>query len=416
VSAGKDIWVYWDHLSPNGVPELLGRLTAQSIRGKEVFSFAFDEGWLKSHPGHFLDPDLQPYTGPQYSAKADFGLFMDASPDRWGRKLMLRREALRARKAGEKPRALQESDFLLGVYDLTRMGALRFRLTPDGEFQNNDLGMAAPPWARLRELEEASHHLDNDLPASEHERWLSMLLAPGSSLGGARPKACVTSPDGRLWMAKFPAKHDLHDTSAWEAVAMRMAHDIGIQVPETKLEVFSHHGSTFLARRFDRTSTGQRIHFASAMTLLGKSDGADADSGCSYLDLAELIVQISARPNEDLRDLWTRMAFSIAISNTDDHLRNHGFLWNGNGWSLSPAYDLNPNPEGNGLSLNITADDNTLDFNLALETAPFFRLSPQDANAVLAKIRDVTRQWRGYAKACGIPHADQDLMAPAFRS
>ena len=145
-------------------------------------------------------------------------------------------------------------------------------------------------------------------------------------------------------------------------------------------------------------------------------DGTDADSGCSYLDLAELIVQISARPNEDLRELWTRMAFFIAISNTDDHLRNHGFLWNGNGWSLSPAYDLNPNPEGNGLSLNITADDNTLDFDLALETAPFFRLSPQDANAVLAKIRDVTRQWRGYAKACGIPHAAQDLMAPAFRT
>ena len=186
MNSGKTIFVYWSPVDGEQ-PESMGVLSAQNVRNKEVFAFEFDSEWLRRHPEYRLDPDLQNYTGPQYSVKANFGLFMDSAPDRWGRKLMMRREAIRARKAAEKPQTLLESDYLLGVYDETRMGALRFKLSPDGGFLNDDTAMAAPPWARLRELEEASRHLEDDTLTSEHEKWLSMLLAPGSSLGGARP-------------------------------------------------------------------------------------------------------------------------------------------------------------------------------------------------------------------------------------
>ena len=414
MNSSKKIFVYWSPLGNENQPEQMGVLTAQVVRSKEVFSFEFDSEWLRRHPEIRLDPDLQHYAGLQYSAKANFGLFMDAAPDRWGRKLMMRREAIRARKAAEKPRTLLESDYLLGVYDETRMGALRFKLSPDGRFQNDDMAMAAPPWARLRELEEASRHLEDDALGTEHEKWLAMLLAPGSSLGGARPKACIVSPDGDLWIAKFPAKNDVVNTSAWEYATMLMARDAGLDVPEVKKETFSAKGSTFLVKRFDRVGT-RRIHFASAMTLLGKTDGMDADSGCSYLDIAEFIIQQSVQPQQDLHELWRRIAFSIAVSNTDDHLRNHGFLLTGEGWRLSPVYDVNPNPQGLGLSLNISLDDNSLDFSLAREVAPFFRLKPQEADVILDNVRGVVTNWRSYARRSGLDDDEMEMMAPAFR-
>ena len=414
MNSSKKIFVYWSPLGDGNQPELMGVLTAQNVRNKEVFSCEFDSEWLRRHPEIRLDPDLQHYAGLQYSAKANFGLFMDAAPDRWGRKLMMRRETIRARKAAEKPRTLLESDYLLGVYDETRMGALRFKLSPEGRFQNDDMAMAAPPWARLRELEEASRHLEDDALGTEHEKWLAMLLAPGSSLGGARPKACIVSPDGDLWIAKFPAKNDVVNTSAWEYATMLMARDAGLNVPEVRKETFSAKGSTFLVKRFDRVGT-QRIHFASAMTLLGKTDGMDADSGCSYLDIAEFIIQQSVQPQQDLHELWRRIAFSIAVSNTDDHLRNHGFLLTGEGWRLSPVYDVNPNPQGLGLSLNISLDDNSLDFSLAREVAPFFRLKPQEANAILDNVRGVVANWRSYARRSGLDDDEMEMMASAFR-
>ncbi len=410
MASGKEILVYWNHLS--SVAELFGTLSVQNIRNKEVFAFAFDENWLKKHPDYrSLDPDLQLYGGAQYTGKANFGLFMDSSPDRWGRKLMMRREAIRARKSNEKPRPLQESDYLLGVYDETRMGALRFKLSATGAFLNDDSAMAAPPWARLRELEEASRKLENDALSNEHEKWLAVLMAPGSSLGGARPKASITSPTGDLWIAKFPSRNDHGNTSAWEYATMQMAKDAGLDTPDVKLESFSRNGSTFLCRRFDRKK-GKRIHFASAMTLLGKSDG---DKETSYLELAEYIVAFGAKPQEDLRELWKRIVFSIAVSNTDDHLRNHGFLLSAQGWRLSPVYDLNPNPEGSGLSLNITEDDNSLDFELALEIAPYFRLNANEASTILRSIQQVVSNWRGYARRNGIANADMELMSPAFK-
>lgn len=415
-SAARDIQVYWAHALPPGTPpRLMGTLSVQTIRNKECFSFAFCEQWLKERPPLALDPDLQHYGGRQYATKDNFGLFLDSAPDRWGRKLMQRREALRARKAGEPASPLQESDYLLGVYDETRMGALRFRCSPDGPFLNNDTALAAPPWTRLQELEEACRHLEADSPTDEHGKWLSMLLAPGSSLGGARPKASVTSPDGDLWMAKFPSRNDDVSVAAWEYATALMARDAGLHIPEVRLLHLSKRGATFLSRRFDRHGD-IRLHFSSAMTLLGKRDGDNAENGSSYLELAEFILSHDAAPEADLAELWKRIAFSIAVSNTDDHLRNHGFLLQEDGWRLSPMYDVNPNPEGVGLSLNVTEDDNSLDFDLPLQVAPYFRISLRDAKGLLDDLRRVTRSWRNYAEHCGLKRDEQDLMSTAFRA
>ena len=409
----RDIFVYFDHNTCRD-PLLLGVLTAQFTRGKELFSFSFDSNVLSTSDFPQLDPDLQFYAGPQFTSKSNFGLFMDSSPDRWGRKLMQRRESFRAKRANEKSRTLLESDYLLGVYDETRMGALRFRLTPDGNFQNDDQIMAAPPWTQLRELEDACRHLETEDAKNEHEKWLSMLIAPGSSLGGARPKANCCSADGNLWIAKFPSHHDEANIAAWEYTVTRMARDAGIDVPECRLEKFSRYGSTFLAKRFDREGKS-RIHFASAMTLLGKTDGNNADDGCSYLDIAQFITQYGANPQEDLPELWRRIAFSVAISNTDDHLRNHGFLLTQQGWRLSPAYDINPNADGQGLSLNISDVDNALDFELVMEVAPIFRLTRDNANKMLSKIKETVSQYRSYAGRAGIAQSEQERMASAFR-
>lgn len=415
MSASRVIHVFWDG-TPGQPPAPLGLLTVGTIRGKEVCSFAFDTAWLKNNPARTLDPDLQLYAGPQFPPNGTFGIFGDSAPDRWGRMLMQRREAAHAREEGRAARKLAESDYLLGVHDATRMGALRFKLRPDGPFLNDDDELSAPPWARLRELEEACRHVeDDDGNGTERTRWLRMLVAPGSSLGGARPKANVTDPKGRLWIAKFPSRHDTDDAAAWEYALMLMAHDAGLRTPEVRLEKLSRRGTTFLTRRFDRTDAGGRVPFCSAMTALGRTDGDGADGGTGYLDIAEWITRSGAAPEKDLPELWARIVFSIAVSNTDDHLRNHGFLMTKSGWTLSPVYDLNPNPGGTGLALNISETDNTLDFTLAEEVAPAFRLNAARAGATIKKIRAITAHWRRYATRAGISAAGQNRMAPAFR-
>lgn len=412
---GRSWHVYFDHRTAGGQPPLMGILSAHRSRGRELFSFELSPAWLEQRHDCILDPDLLLFSGPRYTEKENFGLFMDSAPDRWGRRLMQRREALIARREARQPRPLSESDYLIGVYDETRMGALRFKAKPDGPFLNDDTAVAAPPWARLRELEAAARNLeDNQAPADDHAKWLRILLAPGSSLGGARPKACVVAPDGSLWMAKFPAKNDDCDVAAWEYMTYLLAREAGLHLPEAQSTRLSPHGTTFLTRRFDRDG-GRRIHFASAMTLLGMHDGADIRNGATYLGLAEFIQTHGADPEADLHELWTRIVFSIAVSNTDDHLRNHGFLYTDRGWRLSPAYDLNPNPQGLGLSLGITEEDCSLDFGLALQVAPAFRLKPAEAETRLTRIRATVSHWSETADRLGIPRAEQTLFAPAFR-
>lgn len=413
----KQILVYADW-EPFPQPVLMGTLSSLLLRGKEVFSFEYDKNWLYQNPVQILDPDLQFYAGPQYlrSEKINFGLFLDSSPDRWGRLVIKRREAALARRESRKEIRLQETDFLLGVYDQHRMGGIRFKTTEDGPFLNDNKEMAAPPFSSLRELEHASSIIENeDITAPDYLKWINLLIAPGSSLGGARPKASVIDPQGQLWIAKFPSKYDDKDIGAWEKVAHDLAIAAGISMSKAALMKFNSRHHTFLAQRFDR-SMNKRIHFASAMTMLGLNDGADHHEGVSYLHLAEFLLRNGANVERDLEELWRRIVFNISISNTDDHLRNHGFLLTPDGWVLSPAYDLNPNETGLGLKLNISENDNALDIELAMQVSPYFRVSTTRAKEIIKVVQNAVGTWREVASNCKISRNEQIIMEAAFRS
>ncbi len=409
----KIIYVY-DHFSSDE-PLLLGKLYVNAQKGTENYSFEYDNDWLKNtNLAVSLDPDLMSYGGRQFpNGSGIFGIFSDASPDRWGRILMMKRERLQADKENRKPNKLGDSDYLIGVYDETRMGGIRFKLEPDGEFLSNDKETATPPWTTLRTLEEASRHFEDDAKKL-NEKWLNQLIRPGSSLGGARPKATVVDTEGNLWIAKFPSQNDENNTGAWEKVVHDMAKMCGLNVPESKLETFSNLGSTFLVKRFDRDKN-RRIHFASAMTLLGKKDGASAADGTSYLDIAAFIKANGARPKADLLELWKRIVFNIAVSNTDDHLRNHAFIFTKTGWTLSPLYDVNPVPYGNDLAINIDEMRSDLDIDVAIETADRFGINEADAVKIADEITTIVREnWEKLAKQYNIPRGKIEDMRPAF--
>lgn len=410
---GKTIHVYESFRADE--PKKIGSLYVTSGKGAEHYAFEYHTDWLNQNRFSFiLDPDLALYEGRQYPIdKTTFGLFADSSPDRWGRLLMKRRERILADKEGRKPKKLTDSDFLLGVYDKTRMGAIRFRLEEDGPFLSDDQENAVPPWASLRTLEEASRKFEED-ENSLNEKWLNQLLKPGSSLGGARPKATVLDAKGELWIAKFPSKNDEFNTGAWEKVAHDLARLCKLNVPESKLETFSKLGSTFLVKRFDREG-GRRIHFASAMTMLGKTDGASAEDGSSYLDIASFLKSNGASPKKDLEELWKRIVFGMAVSNTDDHLRNHGFLLTPSGWKLSPLYDVNPVPYGDELSLNVDSHSNQISIDLALGVSNQFELTGQEARSIAEEILTTIREnWESLAASHGLSHSSVDYMRPAF--
>lgn len=415
-----EIYVYIDACNLVEKPLLTGVLSATQIRGKEVFSFKADEGWLAIPSLTHLDADLQPYTGNQYAPqnKNNFGLFLDSCPDRWGRVLMQRREQLRAKDKNLSMRRLKESDYLLGVYDGNRMGALRYKTSPDGPFLDDDKTMATPPLTSIRALEQASLGYEKQVSedSQEYKQWVRMLYSPGSSLGGARPKANVIDENGDLWIAKFPSHHDNTDIGAWEYIVTSMAHDFGLQVPKINAKRFSSQFHTFMTKRFDRLSTNKRLHFASAMTLLGYTDGNDANDGISYLELAEFLQRYGGNNQQkDLTELWKRILFNVAISNCDDHLRNHGFILTPKGWELSPVYDLTPNPNGTGLKLNIDESNNTLDIDLVLSTASFYGISDQEANKQVEKLKTIIASWPTRANKLGIPRAEQSMMEAAFK-
>ena len=412
MTAAKKIYVYENWMAPE--PSLMGCLYAETLRGKEITSFEYSPSWLTDHPGLLaLDPDLQLFSGRQFTPldKPMFGILSDSCPDRWGRLLMDRRETILAKQENRKPRNLLETDYLLGVHDEARMGALRFSLQEGGPFLSCESDMAAPPWTTLRDLEAASIAFEKD-ENIYNNRWLQMLLAPGSSLGGARPKATVKAPDNSLWIAKFPSRHDLYDSGAWEQVTHELAKACELNVPESKLERFSDTGSTFLVKRFDRRS-GRRILFSSALALLGKTDGDSSES--SYLDLVQFLTSYGASARTDLRELWRRIVFNMAVSNTDDHLRNHGFLLTPKGWRLSPMFDVNPNPKGNYLSLNVTLDDSMINTDLAVEAASFFGLKKDEAAEEAKLILSIVgNSWRPIAESFGISRDSQEILAPAF--
>jgi len=400
-------------------PTLIGVLYVTLLRGKEVFSFEYDSRWLASNKSLVLDPSLQLFHGRQYAAdeQKNFGIFLDSSPDRWGRLIMQRREAQLAREQARPPRKLMEADYLLGVYDEHRIGALRFKTNANGPFLDNDRNYAAPPWTSLRELEHASLELEkaDANKQKDYAKWLMMLIAPGGSLGGARPKASVIDKKRHPWIAKFPSQNDSYDVGAWEMLVNNLAQRAGIIVARSQIKKLNSRYHTFLSKRFDRNNQGKRIHFASAMTLLQHTDGADASNGVSYLELAEFIIRNSVQPTEDLEQLWRRIVFYMCVSNVDDHLRNHGFIFQpSHGWLLSPAFDINPEPAGTGLKLNVSTIDNAQDLQLAKEVCEYFRVKPPVADRIIQQITHVVSQWRDEAIALGISASEQEYMENAF--
>lgn len=414
----KEILVY-AHWQEMNEPVFMGFLYSEVVRGKEIFSFEYSSEWLKSKYAQIVDPDLLLYSGPQYlkNDKTNFGLFLDSSPDRWGRVLMKRREAAIARKEKRRPENLYESDFLLGVFDEHRIGGLRFKLDENGPFLNADTRFSVPPWTSLNELAQISQKVENEdaFDDPEYLNWLNVLIAPGSSLGGARPKASVKDSAGNLWIAKFPSRYDEKDVGAWEMVVNELASECGINIAPVKIEKYSNRYSTFLSKRFDRKQN-VRHHFASALTLLGYTDGTDFSEGASYLELEEFISVNGADVKRDLEELWKRIVFSICVTNTDDHLRNHGFILTEKGWRLSPAYDINPSETGTGLKLNISENDNSLDFALALDVIEYFRLEKSKAENLIKKIKEVVSNWREIANKYKISKSEQEIMQRAFRS
>lgn len=380
----------------------LGTLEYDELRGKEVSSFELDSDFVLHPSVAFLGPDIGLFRGKQYPTLSyGFGLFQDAAPDSWGRKIIRRRE-----KRGN----LRESDYLLGVFDLTRVGALRFKAEGLDVFVNADGDNPAPPWTTLRTLEDSSRRFEED---DTDESALAVLLRPGTSLGGARPKASVTAPDGSLWIAKFPSKEDDIDTGAWEYLVHILAEESGICVPDAQAQKFSKTGTTFLCRRFDRDGS-RRIPFASAMTMLGCEDRQEDDNG-TYIDIAGFLMQHGAKPDIDLPELWRRMAFSLLVSNTDDHLRNHGFVAENGKWRLSPAYDLNANiKRPQSLSLELDAGVPIENIDTLLEAAEYFRLGKEEVNAQLKRIRAAVAKWRDVAVRLGIPRREQEEMSVCF--
>ncbi len=403
-------------------PLRLGTIRARSSgTGGEMIDFVFSDDALVDSQlkKHRLDPRLQAVAGPQYPAhpRRTFGMFADSSPDRWGRRLIERRFARDKREHRIPQNAhLVESDYLLGVHDAFRSGALRFTLNDGGAFLDDRDRVGAPPLVRLRELEAASRVIEtNTGDAAAMDDALNILLAPGASLGGARPKATVVDERGALWIAKFPSVSDDHDIGAWEAVVHQLAERSGIRVAESACARYTDAGTTFRVCRFDRGADGERIHFASAMTLTDHLDGDGADTGASYLDLADVLMSQGAATDADLTELWRRIVFNIAVSNTDDHLRNHGFLLTANGWRLSPAYDMNPVANATGLALNVDERDNALDFDLARSVADVFRVGPERQGEIFATLRAAIADWRSVATSLKISRQEQSQMASAFR-
>ena len=393
-----------------GPPCLVGTLAHD--RGQ--IRFHYEREWLRDARAFALDPDLSLDEAPFFPKpeQGNFGIFLDSSPDRWGQTLMKRREALQAKDEKRTPRTLYAWDYLIGVQDFTRQGALRFRLAGSEEFLGNEK-MAAPPITTLSELEAVAYQLSSrridDLDALR--KWLSVLVAPGASLGGARPKANFTEADGSLWIGKFPARDDDRDVGAWELVVHGLALKAGVDVPAAKAVRLNNAFHTFCVQRFDRVN-GTRRFYASAMTLLRK----EQSEGTSYLELAQFLrgKGDGAHANADLEQLFRRVAFNVAIGNRDDHLRNHGFVLGATGWRLAPAFDVNPNIDKAEHVLNIDDADNRPSLQTVLTTAAFYGLTEERGKQIVEEVASAVDAWENLARQAGIARGDVELTVGAF--
>ena len=411
----KEILVYADWYMLDS-PQLIGKLYFASLRGKSVYSFQYDTDWIKTRIS--IDPDLPLFSGLHYApSNENFGIFKDSSPDRWGQQLMIRREILLSKIEKKEPLTLSGIDFLFGVHDSHRMGALRFKETEDGEFMSNDQRLSAPPRTSLSELEYAVDQYEKNADRLDENslKWINQLIAPGSSLGGARPKADVVDTKGKQWIAKFPGKNDDSDVGLWEMIVHDLAIQAKITVPNAFLKKLASPYHTYLSQRFDRTEDHKRIHYASAMTLLHRTDGDDAESGVSYLELVRFIKSESADATIHLEELFRRILFSVCVSNTDDHLRNHGFLYTEAGWMISPAFDINANETGTALKLNIDEEDNALEIELVMKTAPYYLLSDKRATEIKDEVIKAVSSWRKTAAKYKVSALEIERKARAFK-
>lgn len=406
------LYVYADFDWLNA-PTLVGELGYESLRGSDNYAFKFDDNWLRQYGSLYLSADINNYPGQQYTqpGRDIFGCFSDALPDRWGRLLLNRREQILATEEKRPVRKLSSFDYLIGIDDFSRMGGFRFKTNPDGEFINCDSHLRIPPLTDLRSLVAASMEIEkseeqNRLP---EKKWIQQLVHPGSSLGGARPKAGVRDADGCLYVAKFPSRNDDYDVSLWEHLSHLLAKKAGVIAAETSVIPTGDKYHALLSKRFDRMADGRRIHFASAMTLLGLSDGSNAQTGNGYLDIVDFILQSCCQVEDNLRQLYRRVAFNIAIGNTDDHFRNHGFLLTPWGWTLSPAYDMNPTTN-EYQSLLITSSTNKADLNLLLEASEEYMISKEEATKIVQNVTDAVKGWRRMAASIGIAKREMELL------
>ncbi len=401
----------YTYVELGGANHLVGRLWARAAKGRQSATFEYDAAWLENPARFPLEPALTLTSHPHNTAlgRAMFGAIGDSAPDRWGRRLILRSEERKAREQKRTPRTLTEVDYLLGVGDTARQGALRFALAEGGPFLAAEDASQIPPLVKLPDLLTAAMRIAADKETAED---LRLVLAPGSSLGGSRPKASVIDKDGHLLIAKFPQADDTNDMSLWEAVALTLAAKAGIATPEWRLQKIGDR-PVLLLRRFDRRD-GKRLPFLSAMSMLDATDGNQH----SYLEIADALTQHGARPAEDHAELWRRIVLTILISNTDDHLRNHGFLYEPEeGWRLSPVYDLNPTPiqiKPRILSTAITEADATASLNLAFEVAEHFGLKPKAAKAIAREVGKAVSDWRHVAKSVGLTANEIERMASVF--
>lgn len=396
---------------------LVGELGYESLRGTDSYSFCYDHNWLRQYSDLYLSADINNYTGLQFTQpdRDIFGCFGDALPDRWGRLLLNRREQIRAQEEKRPVRKLSSYDYLLGIDDYSRMGGFRFKESPDGEFINCDATLRIPPLTDIQVLVAASIEVEkseerNLLP---DKKWLLQLVHPGTSLGGARPKAGVLNEEGELCVAKFPSRNDEYDIGLWEHLSHLLAKEAGVEAAETRAITAGEKYHTLLSKRFDRTTDGRRRHFASAMTLLGLTDGCNAQTGNGYLDIVDFILQHCCNVEANLRQLYRRVAFSIAIGNSDDHFRNHGFLLTPKGWTLSPAYDLNPTFNDHQ-SLLINATTNRSDLQLLLASSEEYMIGKEEATHIIEEVKDGVSQWRSMATRIGIAKREMDLFAQVF--
>ena len=399
-------------------PLLVGELGYESLRGSDSYSFKYDNEWLRQYGGLFLSADINNYPGQQYTPpdRDIFGCFSDALPDRWGRLLLNRREQILATEEKRPVRKLSSFDYLMGIDDYSRMGGFRFKEKQDGEYINCEKSLRIPPLTDIRALVAASMEIEkseelNQLP---EKKWLLQLVHPGTSLGGARPKAGVMNDEGRLCVAKFPSRNDDYDVGLWEHLSHLLAKEAGVEAAETSVIETGKKYHALLSKRFDRTVEGRRKHFASAMTLLGLTDGCDAKSSNGYLDIVDFILQNCCDVEQNLRQLYRRVAFNIAIGNSDDHFRNHGFLLTPRGWTLSPAYDMNPTlNEYQALLINSTT--NHADLQVLLDSSKEYMIGKDEAVYIIEEVRAGVKHWKSIATRLGIATREMDVFEQVFQ-